>query len=364
MTMSYLSIGRVDRRLWSGGTESIGFQPGVNLLVGRPNAGKTQWLKIVDFLLGDPDTFESRFDEVLAEKYEAASAEVFVGDERFFVERRWQESGLRTKVLVDGEPIDAVAFQHRLMTLLGIPILHYPKGNPQSGQTWPELSFRSLMRHIHRQQRFWNDLADKQPEGEQLACLLQFGGIAEHVFTDDYGELIGLEIEARRLRSRLEQYGWTLDALAKDLMDEGDTLAHGVTRAAVDAADREVTQEIDELRNHRLAIIEDAASVGGSAQNSRVLTLTAERAGLLVEQEASDLHGRETADRLAEMERYQTDLVEELQRLARAEDAGAALADLRITHCPACDQTVKPRSIDAHHCHLCHQSVPDEPEMR
>ena len=43
-----------------------------------------------------------------------------------------------------------------------------------SGQTWPELSFRTLLRHIYRQQRFWSDLADKQPEGDQHACLLHF----------------------------------------------------------------------------------------------------------------------------------------------------------------------------------------------
>ena len=46
--------------------------------------------------------------------------------------------------------------------------------------------------------------------------------------------------------------------------------------------------------------------------------------------------------------------------MSRAQDAGQVLADLRITHCPACDQTVtESRSAD-HHCFLCHQSLPDE----
>ena len=202
MTGPYLSIGRVERRLWTGNTEAISFEPGVNLLIGKPNTGKTQWLKIIDFLLGDPDAFENRFDEVLSEKYEAASAEVVVGSETLLVERRWRESGMKAKVIIDGEVIDAVDFQHRLMARLGIPILHYPKGNPQSGQTWPELSLRSLLRHIHRRQGFWSDLADKQPEGEQLVCLLQFGGVAESIYSDEYGDLIGLTMEARRLCRR------------------------------------------------------------------------------------------------------------------------------------------------------------------
>ena len=62
MTRPYLSIGRVERRLWTGNTEAIAFETGVNLLIGKPNTGKTQWLKIIDFLLGDPDAFENRFD--------------------------------------------------------------------------------------------------------------------------------------------------------------------------------------------------------------------------------------------------------------------------------------------------------------
>ncbi|CAD5271546.1 conserved hypothetical protein [Bosea sp. 62] len=363
MTGHYLSVGRVERRLWTGNTEAIAFEPGVNLLIGRPNTGKTQWLKIIDFLLGDPDPFESRFDEVLSEKYEAAAAEFLIGSEKLVVERRWREAGMKTKAIVDGEVIDAVEFQHRLMAKLGIPVLHYPKGNPQSGQTWPELSFRSLLRHIHRRQGFWSDLADKQPEGEQHACLLQFGGIAELIYSDEYGDLIELTLEARRLTARLEQYNWTLDALARDLLDENDPIRAGVTKAAIEAGDKEVTNQILELRAKRIAVIDEASQGVASAQSSRVAHLSAERARLLVERETSERHGRETADRLADMLRYRADLTEELTRLARAHDAGELLADLRITHCPACDQVLKARERSADHCHLCHQHLPDEPEM-
>jgi hypothetical protein len=46
--------------------------------------------------------------------------------------------------------------------------------------------------------------------------------------------------------------------------------------------------------------------------------------------------------------------------MSRAQDAGEVLADLRITHCPACDQTVTDLSTVDHHCFLCHQSLPDD----
>jgi hypothetical protein len=47
--------------------------------------------------------------------------------------------------------------------------------------------------------------------------------------------------------------------------------------------------------------------------------------------------------------------------MARAEDAGAVLADLRITHCPACDQTVSDVPTEEGNCFLCHQPLPDDP---
>jgi hypothetical protein len=363
MSGRYLAVGCLERRLWTGTVESIRFNEGVNLLVGVPNTGKTQWLKFLDFILGDSDSFEGRFDESIVEKYEAASAELFVAGERLLIERRWRQSGLRSKVIVNEEALDPAAFQQLLMVKLGIPILHYPKGNPQSGQTWPELSLRSLLRHIHRQQRFWGDLADKQPEGEQLACLLLFGGVAEHVYTDEYGNLVDLTLEARRLRQRLEQYGWTLNALAKDLLDEGDALSRGVTRESVAAADADVSRQILALREERSRIIESGMRSGASVQASRIAVLSQDRAKLLADREAGDLLGRETSDRLGEMKRYRDSLLEELERLARAHDAGEVLADLRITHCPACDQALKARYIEASHCHLCHQNLPDEPAL-
>jgi hypothetical protein len=47
----------------------------------------------------------------------------------------------------------------------------------------------------------------------------------------------------------------------------------------------------------------------------------------------------------------------------RAADAGSVLADLKITHCPACDQVVANDGIDHEHCFLCHQSVQAEPML-
>jgi hypothetical protein len=50
-------------------------------------------------------------------------------------------------------------------------------------------------------------VADQQPDGEQHACLLQFLGLAERIYTDEYGQLVGLKMEAEKLKADLEEAG-------------------------------------------------------------------------------------------------------------------------------------------------------------
>ena len=359
MNGHYLSIGSITRRFSTGATEALKFEPGVNLLVGRSNTGKTKWLQTLDYILGDrgANPFENAQEEGLAEKYDTASCELLIGGQRVFVERRWRETGAKSKVFVDDEAMTARDFQHFLMEKLGIPLLNFPKGNPMSGQTWPELSFRMLLRHIYRQQRFWNDLADKQPEGEQYACILQFLGLAEHLFSEDYGQLLKLRMEVERLRARRDQFGQTLDDLVSEVLSEPG-LTVGVSVMTVRNAENRILSEMDALRQRRDDLISDARDETVSPEDrGHVLRLSEKRAAMLVAQEQLRHKAKATTDRREEMGRYHTDLAEELDRLTRTEDAGAVLADLRITHCPACDQPVVNAAADTEHCFLCHQQL-------
>src|ERR1700674_1532528 len=122
----YLSIGALQRRLTTGNTEARRFEPGVNVLVGRPNTGKTKWLETLDYLFGDAGSspFVSQGDEPLADKYDAASVELFIGDERLFVERRWKEPGAKNKIFVNEDSIAPADFQRLLLEKLHIPVLH------------------------------------------------------------------------------------------------------------------------------------------------------------------------------------------------------------------------------------------------
>ena len=333
------------------------------MLVGPPNTGKTKWLQTLDFLFGDTgdNPFEGSEETGLPEKYEAAGAEFRFGQEAFWIERRWREVGAKSKVFVGDKSVPAREFQQWIMEKLGIPILHFPKGNPMSGQTWPELSFRMLLRHIYRQQRFWGDLADKQPEGEQQACLMQFLGLAEKVFTEEYGELISLKLQVEHLKASYANYGTALEALARDILSEPG-LSVGVSVATVRAAEGRLAEEINSLRTQRSELItsarDKAIAPGG---RRRVVELGQERATNTVALQGLRLRLDEATERLADLNRYHAELATESERLDRAEEAGRILADLRITHCPACDQTVHQDSTDDDECFLCHQPVPKEP---
>jgi hypothetical protein len=363
MSRPYLFIHRLERQLSTGKKENLRFKSGVNLLVGRPNTGKTKWLQTLDYLLGDigENPFDGAEEEGLAEKYVAAGAELVIGEERLWIERRWHEPGAKSKVFVDSAGMVARDFQQFLMEKLGIPLLNFPKGNPLSAQTWPELSFRMLLRHIYRQQRFWGGIADQQYEGEQHACLLQFLGLAERLFTEQFGQLVKLKKEVDQLKVRRDQYGGTLNELARDILSEpGLSMDANVT--TVRNADGRLAREIEALRQRRVALITGVRDqVVSQEHRSHVERLGEERATVVVALEELRHKAKATSERLEEMRRYRTELGNELDRITRAEDAGEVLADLKITHCPACDQPVTNMAADSEHCFLCHQDLPNEP---
>lgn len=355
-----LIIERIERELLSGETEELVFQSGVNLLVGKPNTGKTKWLETLDYLLGDPDPppFADATKEGLSEKYCAARATFRINDEIVQIERRWRDSGAKSKVLLNGDSLSTKDFQDRLLELLRIPLVHFPKGNPMSGQTWPELSFRTLYRHMYRRQQFWSDLADRQPASEQLACILQFLGLAESVYSDEYGQLVKLRIEVAKLKARREQYGQTLGDLAKELLAEADR-GLDVTANTVGRARSALLAQMDVLHADRTKILESAQTEAALDDgNSTIANLIQQHAALAASAEKLAAHLNEIEARAREVRRYRSDLRDELERMRRLAESGTLLADLKVTHCPACDQPVERPAPDPQHCFVCEQTLP------
>lgn len=287
--------------------------------------------------------------------------ELVIGEETIWAERRWRELGAKTKVFVNGDGMDIYTFQRLLLSKLGIPLLNFPKGNPMSGQTWPELTFRMLLRHMYRQQRFWSGLADQQPEGEQHAVLMQFLGIAEPIFSKDYGELVRLKREVEALKAQRDQHKRMLDSLARELLSESG-LTVGASEATLRAADERIKEEIKELQTKRLEVLAAAKEKAVSIdKRSEVERFGEQRAEVLVRLEQLRYKSKGTDDRIRDVRQYIQGIRDEVERLNRAADAGSVLADLKVTHCPACDQTVTAIPSDSEHCFLCHQALTNEP---
>lgn len=362
MSAPFLSIRSLERRLATGNVEHLTFESGVNVFVGRPNTGKTMWLQTLDFLLGDTgmNPYEQSDEGGLAEKYEAASATICIGDETFRIERRWREAGAKGKVFVGDEGMLAKDFQHWLMEKLGIPLVNFPKGNPMSGQTWPELSFRTLLRHVFRQQRFWSGLVDQQPDNEQHASLLLFLGLAERIYSEDYGKLVDLKLKSMRVRARREQYSETLNDLAVDLLDSEDATL-SVNETTVSAALKRLQDEIERLQTRKLEVLTTASDASlPVSDRPRIVELGHARAAALEDVTVARQKRLGAEDRLAEVRRYRADLAAEIERMGRVADASELLADLKVTHCPACDQGIIPYK-KPDHCFVCHQHLPEEP---
>lgn len=349
-----LLINRLSRTTREGHVEELKFQAGVNVIVGPQNSGKSTWLRMLDYLMGETDSAARRFDEIIIEKYHTVSAEISVSGRLALVERQWNEDGSRSSMSLDGSRVSIAEFQDFVLEKLGIPSLRYPQGNVWSNdKTWPTLGWRSLLRHIYRRQDFWGELVPQQPESEQHACMLQFLGLAEHLFVRELPELIDKQRQITQLQSRKEMFVEAMHEFAPNLLTDDEPAAEISVRSVERAWDRVLT-EMDSLVRTRDSVLrqvqENVPRAGGElAQHLE------ERTELLKQREPilSAIGKLET--RLSELKNYRSDLLNELNRLDRADAAANVLADIRITHCPACDQPVDARHRAVGRCFLCHQ---------
>jgi hypothetical protein len=355
-----LSLQSLSRQTVDGDTESLHFTPGVNTIVGRKDAGKTVWLKMLDFLLGDTGSPESAFGK-LADKYVSVSASADVRGETIELERRWKEPNAKGKIFVNGDPLTTKEFSNYILPKLEIPILHFPQGNPFSERAWPELSWRILFRHIYRQERFWSDLADNQPESEQFAALMQFLGVAEKLFPQQLGDVVGKRKELFTLAAKKEQFQEIVDNITSKMTAQDG----GVDFATAQLISEKISQheeKVQRLLEERQILIGRALSASHESSNGQEqydVKLAEERA--LLSSELDDVFTRRTSlgKRLSDMRLLFNSVKDEVERLKRSQLAGTFLDDLKITHCPACDQEVDYRRSSEGQCFLCLQPMSD-----
>ncbi|UXE62511.1 MAG: hypothetical protein KA717_07055 [Woronichinia naegeliana WA131] len=362
MTTKTLVIKQLSRFPKTGDFDELNFEYGVNILVGEKNTGKTQWLRMLDFLMGDREPVEKAFDEVLVEKYDSIKGVFMVGDEELILERHWKQSGNKGKVFVNKMPIIVDNFSSHLLSLLNIPTLHYPEGNPLSPRTWPELSWRSLFRHIYRQQKSWGELVSKQPDVQQHACLLLFLGIAENQFSSQYQKLSDKQKKLYKLQAGKEEFSNMLNQISRELLSEQNINSHiPITEDSINSA-------IDSLDARMISLLNQRDQVLTSLQNNVLEEFSPERT--IIFEQLSNKWARlqtnrieissqikNTQSRLREMEEYSVKIEDELSRIERTKSAGEIFRNLRVTNCPVCEQSIRPNNKPSNSCYLCGQTI-------
>ncbi len=347
-----LIINYVERQTNEGVKETLTFKPGVNTIAGPPNSGKTKWLSMLDYIFGETGRPEDAFGEDLAEKYSIISAGIEIENEKIEIERRWKELGAKGKVFINGEPKDVREFSNFLLKKLDIPTLHFPKGSPYSEKTWPELSWRMLLRHIYRQERFWSDIADKQPESEQFAVLTQFLGVAEKLFPKEFEDVITKRKELYMLKGQKNQFQEILDRITTAMVSDPNINCF--------ATPQTLNQNIESLNNNINELIAKRETVLKSALKETSfedIKLSEKRSELAMQLDELIKSKNDLTKHINDLKLLKSSITDELNKLHRAKVAGTFLKDLRITHCPACDQEITHSQSSAENCFLCHRPM-------
>ena len=367
-----LFIRQIARFDTNGNEETLEFEEGVNIIVGPTNSGKTLWLAMIDYVLGDDSTADKAFfgkQDVhgvsISKIYSEVRAIIEIAETEYVLERKWKEQGISSKTLVDGTPMDTKEFSQFILEKLQIPTSRFVQGNPYSKNSILDISFRMMLRHIYRQERFWGDLADRQLPLEQYAVLTQFLGLADKIFALDNEKLLEKKRELFKVETEKEQYETTLDKIVRGFnYDGGENLVYATTNVTQEKIKALIARS-ETLLQQRDTIISGAAAGLLQSENEDIsqyqeVKLSQSRAVTFTALEKIQLDREQHEQRIRKYESILVSSTAELERLMRVQTTGELFADLKVTHCPACDQAVRDNHRDPEHCFVCHQSLPTE----
>lgn len=336
--------------------EELEFKPGVNVLVGPRNAGKTTWLKMIDYAFADSDTAEKALGAPIAEKYSSLEMTISIAGESHIIGRNWKEKNTKTKITLDGNVIDLKEFNEFIFKKLDWPEVVYASGDPYAERTWRTLGFRMPFRHMYRQARFWSDFVPQQQPADFYACIMLFLGLAEKRYPAEHGDIVKANKEIDRLTYKKDNLVEMLTQVSQQLgsaRDVGNTPTMETLQKAIEHYQAEIERITESRRVLLITTAKSAESDDGKAIWNEQL-----------QEKWSDLNQRRTTladeensirERLLEVEEYRDRVNQERGRLDRTLVAGEILTGIKITHCPACDQTVDASVVLEDQCYLCHQ---------
>jgi DNA repair exonuclease SbcCD ATPase subunit len=145
------------------------------------------------------------------------------------------------------------------------------------------------------------------------------------------------------------------------MIDEQE-LGVALTPQSIDAASRRIEDEIGHTQEKRRKMLDELLSSAVQQSNADsaspkgrgvVERMGEDLARLRSEQQATLTSFGKAESRLNELKSYRHLISEEIARMQRAKQAGALLADIKITHCPACDREIGPPKASSEHCYVC-----------
>lgn len=354
-----LIIKKIQRVTTIGTVEEIVLNDGITLITGKPNIGKSTWLKHIDFLLGKNKTLKEIFtDTELAEKYIEISGEFLINGQLVTIARKPFESGNTTKVFLNGEALTTEQFSLEINKLLGFPTnIKFPKGNPYTSQ-WIELTFRIVFRHIYRGENAWGDIADNQPKNEQFAAQYQILGIAEIIYSHAFDNAIVDEKELARLEMQRAEYKNILAKIAEEMApkDTEEPLLNA-NENNIEIRIQDLELQLRNLEKERNEIVEqnlEKIELNDNVQRVKNTDIVSEKAKLVSESQYLSTSVYEIKEKIKQYTFLGAEIDKELIRLKRTKLA-ESISDIKVSHCPACDQTIKKRDVGLNECFLCGQ---------
>ena len=348
------SVERIDIE---GEVETLLFTNGVNLLTGEPNAGKSTWVRQIDFVLGkEANVMEMFVDPEVSKKYQKIILKVIIADQEVEFSRAPLDVGLATKIFINETPYSPSEFSQEILKLLSIPSdIKYPKGNPYTTQ-WVSLGFRSLYRHLYRKEDGWGDLADKQPISEQFASQFLLLGIADKLYSKESSSTITKQKRLTELESRKEQFTELISQVAKEMSSKETFMTNSINARVLGEMINDLNKQLNEIQLKRDDILRNRLEKIESTNKEFEINLSASRAKYYQERDEVSKHIAQFQKKVKDFSEIHTSIIEEISKIKRTKKSGI-ISEMRVTHCPACDQNISADSNTVDSCFLCKQST-------
>jgi hypothetical protein len=352
--------------------EEFEFASGMlNILHGVRNSSKSTTLRVVDYCLGDRDNAAKAIGVAVADAYVAVTTELRINGHPYELSRSWSY-GRMGKVSINGEDLSVADFSDWILAALGWPNVHIPLGlNPSTAAELTPLSFRSTLRHIHRNEESWISFAHKEQEFVRRAVISQLLGFARPRATEAQSQFVLAQAkrrldEAQAVDREVQQS--TIQAVTA--ICENMNLPLVRSTAQVADARSEVEAALDAVRRRQQELTDQIRITNsGSAESEPPAgydpSLTA-----LYSQVTREL--RQATDEVAALEHLHEEHVRsastvngEIGRMERLITSVGIFEALPVRLCPACEQDIDPARYHADTaCYVCYQDVDDDKRQR